>query len=180
MPRMAFIGKIVTLGVVVWIGAVGSAHGQDRAGAAGMGAAVAQPAPGAMVQPPGGGVIPPAGGVIPPGGAGVGVGGGLAAPAAGNLGIGTIPITPPTPPIGYYAPRPAEYNMGKFFYYPYYYYPHSYWPTETCKWPERPGQAYMRPPAYMTYPPFMEPNWRYEWYTPQHYYRGFHFWLDQF
>ncbi len=99
---------------------------------------------------------------------------------AGNLSIGAIPITPP-PPIGYYAPaRAVDYNIGKFFYYPYYYYPHNYWPTESCPWPERPGQPYMRPPAYMAYPPFLEPHWRYEWYTPQRYYRGFHFWLDQF
>ena len=73
-----------------------------------------------------------------------------------------------------------EPPLPRFYYYPYYYYPHSYWPTETCHWPERPGQPYMRPPAYMTYPPFKEPHWRYEWYQPQRYYRGFHFWLDQF
>ncbi len=111
------------------------------------------------------------------GGFGVGMGVGAGA-YAGNLGIGTIPVTPP---IGYYAaPRPADYNMGRFFYYPFYYFPHSYWPQQTCQWPERPGQPYMRPPGYQTYPPFMEPNWRYEWYTPQSHYRGFHFWLDQF
>jgi hypothetical protein len=107
----------------------------------------------------------------------VGVGVGVGA-YAGNLGIGAIPVTPP---VGYYAPpRPADYNMGKFFYYPFYYFPHSYWPQQSCPWPERPGQPYVRPPAYMTYPAFMEPHWRYEWYTPQRYYRGFHFWLDQF
>jgi hypothetical protein len=32
----------------------------------------------------------------------------------------------------------------------------------------------------MTYPPFREPHWRYELFVPQKYYRGFHFWLDQF
>ena len=47
-------------------------------------------------------------------------------------------------------------------------------------WPEPPGAPYMRPPAYMAYPPFNEPHWRYEYLTPQKYYRGFHFWLDQF
>jgi hypothetical protein len=46
------------------------------------------------------------------------------------------------------------------------------WPDPTC--------AYQRPPAYMAYPPFREPHWRYEWWEPQTYYRGFHFWLDQF
>ena len=98
----------------------------------------------------------------------------------GNIGIGAIAVTSP-PPIGYYAPaRAVDWNMGKFFYYPFYYFPHSYWPTASCPWPERPGEPYVRPPAYMTYPPFLEPHWRYEWYVPQKYYRGFHFWLDQF
>ena len=64
--------------------------------------------------------------------------------------------------------------------YPHYYYPHNYWPTQGPRWPERPGEPYMKPPAYMTYPPFEEPHWRYEWFQPQRYYRGFHFWLDQF
>ncbi len=122
----------------------------------------------------GGGVIPP--GVVPPGGAVAGGGFGI----VGNIGIGAIAVTPP-PPIGYYAPaRAVDYNMGKFFYYPFYYFPHSYWPTQSCPWPERPGEPYVRPPAYMAYPPFLEPHWRYEWYVPQKYYRGFHFWLDQF
>jgi hypothetical protein len=122
----------------------------------------------------GGGVIPP--GVVPPGGAV----GGAAVGIVGNIGIGAIAVTPP-PPIGYYAPaRTVDWNAGKFFYYPFYYFPHSYWPTASCPWPERPGEPYVRPPAYMTYPPFLEPHWRYEWYVPQKYYRGFHFWLDQF
>lgn len=72
------------------------------------------------------------------------------------------------------------YNIDRFYYYPYYYFPHSYWPVMSPKWPERPGQAYMRPPAYMAYPPFREPHWRYEAWAPQSYHRGFHFWLDQF
>jgi hypothetical protein len=70
--------------------------------------------------------------------------------------------------------------LGRFFYYPYYYFPHDYWPTQGPQWPEPPGAPYMRPPAYMAYPPFNEPHWRYEYLTPQRYYRGFHFWLDQF
>jgi hypothetical protein len=73
-----------------------------------------------------------------------------------------------------------DYCMGRFFYYPYYYYPHSYWPTQGPRWPEPPGAPYMPPPAWMAYPPFKEPNWRYDWYEPHKYYRGFHFWLDQF
>ena len=73
-----------------------------------------------------------------------------------------------------------DYNMGRMFYYPYYYFPHSYWPQMSASYPERIGEAYMKPPAYMAYPPFHEPHWRYEQYTPHRYYRGFHFWLDQF
>ena len=46
--------------------------------------------------------------------------------------------------------------------------------------PEKQGAPYMKPPPYMAYPPFLEPHWRYEAFEPQKYYRGFHFWLDQF
>lgn len=73
-----------------------------------------------------------------------------------------------------------DYNMGRFFYYPYYYFPHSYWPTQSPQWPEKPGAPYMRPPAYMAYPAFHEPHWRYEMNKPHSYHRGFHFWLDSF
>ena len=74
----------------------------------------------------------------------------------------------------------ADTSIGRYSYYPYYYFPHSYWPTQGPKWPEPTGAPYMRPPAYQAYPAFLEPNWRYEWQQPQRYYRGFHFWLDQF
>ena len=73
-----------------------------------------------------------------------------------------------------------DYSLGRYWYYPHYYYPHNYWPTQGPRWPERVGEPYMKPPAYMTYPPFREPHWRYEWLEAQKYYRGFHFWLDQF
>ncbi len=76
------------------------------------------------------------------------------------------------------APWPYQYE--RWYYYPYYYFPHNYWPSMSPKWPEGPNQPYMKPPAYMAYPAFREPNWRYEMFTPQRYYRGFHFWLDQF
>jgi hypothetical protein len=83
--------------------------------------------------------------------------------------------------LGSATPAHAQlYNIDRFYYYPYYYFPHSYWPVMSPKWPERPGQHYVRPPAYMAYPPFKEPHWRYEMWEPQFYYRGFHFWLDQF
>jgi hypothetical protein len=77
-------------------------------------------------------------------------------------------------------PQYPAYELNRFFYYPYYYFPHNYWPTMSARWPEPPNAPYMRPPAYMAYPPFQEPNWRYEWWQPQRYYRGNHFWLDQF
>ncbi len=73
-----------------------------------------------------------------------------------------------------------RYQLQRLYYYPYYYFPHNYWPTTGPRYPEKPGEPYRRPPAYMAYPPFREPNWRYEHAEPQRYYRGFHFWLDQF
>lgn len=73
-----------------------------------------------------------------------------------------------------------NYNLNRYFYYPYYYFPHNYWPAQGPRWPERPGEPYMTPPAYMAYPAFREPHWRYELFEPQRYYRGHHFWLDQF
>jgi hypothetical protein len=80
---------------------------------------------------------------------------------------------------------PSHTPLSRYSYYPYYYFPHNYWPTMSPKWPEpviipSGGYAPCRPPAYMAYPPFMEPNWRYEMFAPQSHYRGFHFWLDQF
>jgi hypothetical protein len=84
------------------------------------------------------------------------------------------------------SPAPAQqpgntnYTINRFYYYPYYYFPHSYWPQQGPQWPEQPGQPYQKPPAYMAYPAFREPHWRYELFEPQRYYRGFHFWLDQF
>jgi hypothetical protein len=73
-----------------------------------------------------------------------------------------------------------SYQLNNFYYYPYHYFPHNYYPATSPKWPEAPGMPYMKPPAYQAYPPFKEPNWRYEFWQPQKYYRGFHFWLDQF
>ncbi len=76
--------------------------------------------------------------------------------------------------------RAADAPLTRFHYYPYYYWPHNYWPTQGPQWPEPPGAPYMRPPAYQAYPPMNEYRWRYELWQPQKYYRGFHFWLDQF
>jgi len=75
-------------------------------------------------------------------------------------------------------PNPTP--IGQYYHYPYYYFPHSYWPTTGPKWPENPGEPYMKPPAYMAYPAFHEPHWRYDLWQKRSYYRGFHFWLDQF
>src|SRR5438552_13837781 len=76
--------------------------------------------------------------------------------------------------------RAQNQELNRYYYYPYYYFPHNYWPAQSPKWPERPGAAYMPPPAYQAYPPFQEPHWRYAFWQAQKYYRGFHFWLDQF
>jgi hypothetical protein len=76
--------------------------------------------------------------------------------------------------------RAADYSMGNYFYYPYYYFPHNYWPIMSPAWPEKPGAPYMKPPAYMAYPPFAEPHWHYDFMNRTSYYRGFHFWLDAF
>ncbi len=83
--------------------------------------------------------------------------------------------------LGWVEPATAQdYELNRFFYYPYYYFPHNYWPNQGPKWPEQPGSSYQRPPAYMAYPPFKEAYWRYEFWQPQRFHRGFHFWLDQF
>jgi hypothetical protein len=76
--------------------------------------------------------------------------------------------------------KAQDYSIGRYYYYPHYYYPHNYWPTQGPRWPERPGEPYMKPPAYMAYPPFQEPHWRYEFLEYQRFYNGSHFWLDQF
>jgi hypothetical protein len=81
------------------------------------------------------------------------------------------------------APTPAHaqgIDPNRYNYYPYYYFPHNYWPNMSPQWPEAPGTPYRPAPAYMAYPPFHEAQWRYELWQGQRYYRGFHFWLDQF
>ena len=70
--------------------------------------------------------------------------------------------------------------MPRYSYYPYYYFPHSYWPAQSPQYPEPKGHPYVRPPAYMAYPAFHEPGWRYNLWTQMRYYKGNHFWLDQF
>lgn len=70
--------------------------------------------------------------------------------------------------------------LPRMSYYPYHYFPHSYWPAQAPQYPEPPGHPYVRPPAYMHYPAFKEPGWRYELWTPMKWYKGNHFFLDQF
>ena len=87
--------------------------------------------------------------------------------------------------LGLADPSPAQspYNTldsHRYYYYPYYYFPHNYWPSMGPQWPEHPRSPYMPPPAYQAYPPFLEPGWRYELWQHQRFYRGHHFWLDQF
>lgn len=80
------------------------------------------------------------------------------------------------------AQQPYPYQtvpLNKAFYYPYYYFPHNYWPNQSPRWPEPPGAKPLPAPAYMAYPPFLEPNWRYYLFQPLRHYRGNHFWLDQ-
>lgn len=73
-----------------------------------------------------------------------------------------------------------SYVLNQYYYYPYQAFPHNYWPVMAPRWPEQPGMPYQKPPSYMAYPPFREPSWRHEMWAPQRYYRGHHFWLDQF
>jgi hypothetical protein len=70
--------------------------------------------------------------------------------------------------------------LTRYYYYPYYFFPADYWPSMGPQYPEPPGAPYVPPPAYMAYPPFLEKHWRYEAWQPQSWYRGSHFWLDQF
>jgi hypothetical protein len=98
-------------------------------------------------------------------------------PALVVVALGLVWSAAATPARGQAPPGPFGAN---FFHYPYYYFPHNYWPNMGPPYPECPGKPYMRPPAYMAFPPFKEPNWRYEYWEPQSWHRGSHFWLDVF
>jgi hypothetical protein len=74
-------------------------------------------------------------------------------------------------------PTPSA-NPTTYYYYPYYYYPHNYWPNQQ-PWPD-PSRPFQLPPPYMAYPPYLDRNFRYDLFMPKPYYKGFHFWLDQF
>src|SRR5207248_6462957 len=77
-------------------------------------------------------------------------------------------------------PYYTGYQLNRYSYYPYYYFPHNYWPVMTPRYPEPAGSPYMRPPSYMAYPAFRQPSWTHDLWRPMPYYRGSHFWLDQF
>lgn len=99
----------------------------------------------------------------------------LVVAGAAILGLGEV-----TPASAQNYPYYTGYQLNRFYYYPYYYFPHNYWPAMGPRYPETAGSPYMKPPAYMAYPPFRERNWRYEMWQPQRFFRGSHFWLDQF
>ncbi len=79
--------------------------------------------------------------------------------------------------VGTASPAQAQ-EINRYYYYPYYYFPHSYWPNQV-KWPDA-RRPFQPAPAYMAYPRYLDPGFRYELWSPQRYYKGFHFWLDQF
>src|SRR5438045_4203984 len=79
------------------------------------------------------------------------------------------------------APSPAKAqgpDPDRFYHYPYYYFEHSYWPNQT-RWPD-PRVPFQRAPAYQAYPPYLDPNFNYPLFESKRYYRGHHFFLDQF
>jgi hypothetical protein len=102
----------------------------------------------------------------------------LAVLAFGLVAVGFLAAAPVQ--AQYYQPYNQSQQLNRLFYYPYYYFPHNYWPAQGPRWPEPQGAPYQRPPAYMAYPAFRERGWRYELWQNQRFYRGSHFWLDQF
>src|SRR5437762_289379 len=75
------------------------------------------------------------------------------------------------------APLQAQ-DVNRYYHYPYYYFPHNYYPNQV-KYPD-PRVPFQPPPGYMAYPPFLDPEFRYELWQNHRYHRGYHFWLDQF
>lgn len=73
-----------------------------------------------------------------------------------------------------------QYEMNRFFYYPYYYFAWNYWPVQGPKYPEPVGAPYTPPPAYMAFPPYRPPLWYFDYFHKMPYYRGSHFLLDVF
>jgi hypothetical protein len=95
---------------------------------------------------------------------------GLPLLAAGLLGLG-LWLAQPTKAV-------ADDQPMRLYHWPFQYYPQTYWPNQV-KWPD-PRQQFQLPPTYMSYP-LQRDNWyRYEILENRRYYRGHHFFLDQF
>jgi hypothetical protein len=76
-------------------------------------------------------------------------------------------------------PTAAQADEARlYYYYPYYYYPTSYWPNY-YQWPD-PKVPFQPAPPYMAYPKERDNFYRYEILELRRYYRGNHFFLDQF
>lgn len=81
--------------------------------------------------------------------------------------------------IGLSSASPAQaQDINRYYHYNFQYYPHCYYPNYSY-WPD-PRVPFQRPPAYMAYPPYRDPNWRYDLFENKRYYRGHAFFLDQF
>jgi len=91
--------------------------------------------------------------------------------AAGMLGLGLWLSAPAKV-------QAQDYNMNRFFYYPYYYFPHNYWPNYQ-RWPD-PRQPFQKAPTWMAYPPYLDQQFTYPLFENKRYYHGNHFFLDQF
>lgn len=69
-------------------------------------------------------------------------------------------------------------DINRMYHYPYYYYPHNYAPNYQ-RFPQ-PGAHFQRAPSWMAYPPYLDQNFSYPLFENKRYYRGNHFFLDQF
>src|SRR5262245_37654343 len=69
-------------------------------------------------------------------------------------------------------------DINRLYHYPYYYFPHNYWPNYQ-RWPV-PGRHFQPSPAWMSYPAYLDVNFTYPLFESKRYYRGNHFFLDQF
>lgn len=75
------------------------------------------------------------------------------------------------------SPAPATDYMI-YYYYPYQYFSHNYWPNYV-RWPD-PRIPFQAAPPYMAYPQVRDELYHYSILQNRRYYRGFHFFLDQF
>lgn len=66
----------------------------------------------------------------------------------------------------------------RMYHYPYYYFPQSYYPN-TSRWPDA-RKPFQPAPFWMSYPPYLDQQFTYPLFESKRYYRGHHFFLDQF